>query len=387
MGAAYVDRLIELQMIKPSPEDTLTEGDLRRVRVVQMLEESGVTIDALGVAIARGAFSFDFVEAATLQQFGALGDETFADVSDRTGIPIELLMVVREACGGALPEPSDRMRIDELQVVLSVEAQLAHGYRARVVERGLRATGESLARIAETQAGAFGSEVIEPVLAEGKGWSGVSRRSEEVSPTLNEHDDRALLAIYHANQTRTWLRNILEGVETMLAALGLSSGTGQRVPAICFFDITGYTRMTEERGDEAAAEVVGRLTRTVQRTSGQHGGRPIKWLGDGVMLHFEEPARGVLAALTMLGAVTEEGLPPAHVGLHAGPVLFQEGDYFGRTVNVASRIAAYARPGEVLVTQEVVERSQGAPLRFDEIGPVELKGVTEALRLYAARPA
>jgi adenylate cyclase len=72
------------------------------------------------------------------------------------------------------------------------------------------------------------------------------------------------------------------------------------------------------------------------------------------------------------------------VGLHAGPVLFQEGDYFGRTVNIASRIAEYARPGEVLVTREVVQESAGSGCRFTEIGPVELKGVQGAVELHAA---
>src|SRR5206468_7252037 len=131
----------------------------------------------------------------------------------------------------------------------------------------------------------------------------------------------------------------------------------ERPPAMCFLDITGYTRITQERGDAAAADVAERLGRLVQRTSVQHGGRPVKWLGDGVMLYFRDPGPGVVAALDMVDGVTDAGLPPAHVGLHAGPVLFQEGDYFGQTVNLASRIADYARPGEVLVTQQVVDAS------------------------------
>jgi adenylate cyclase len=66
-------------------------------------------------------------------------------------------------------------------------------------------------------------------------------------------------------------------------------------------------------------------------------------------------------------------------------VVFQEGDYFGRTVNIAARIADYARPGEVLVTQEVVDASGRTPVTFKEIGPVELKGVSGSLRLHTAR--
>ena len=89
----------------------------------------------------------------------------------------------------------------------------------------------------------------------------------------------------------------------------------------------------------------------------------------------------------MIDGVREAGLPPAHVGLHAGPVIFQDGDYFGQTVNIASRIAEYARPGEVVVSEEVVTASAGAELDFREIGPVELKGVSTALRLYSVQPS
>jgi adenylate cyclase len=86
----------------------------------------------------------------------------------------------------------------------------------------------------------------------------------------------------------------------------------------------------------------------------------------------------------MVDAAAAAGLPPARVGVHAGPVLFQEGDYFGRTVNLASRIADVAAPGQVVVTGEVVEISSGANVTFDDIGPVELKGVGEAVRLFTA---
>jgi adenylate cyclase len=157
-----------------------------------------------------------------------------------------------------------------------------------------------------------------------------------------------------------------------------------RPPAICFLDITGYTRLTEERGDEAAADLAARLAGLVRRSSQQYGGRPVKWLGDGVMFHFREPGGAVLSALEMVEGVASHDLPPAHVGVHAGPVVFQDGDYFGRTVNLAARIADYARPGEVVVSEEVVEAADGAPVSFEEIGPVELKGVSGALVLHTA---
>ena len=182
------------------------------------------------------------------------------------------------------------------------------------------------------------------------------------------------------------MRNILEGFEAALTSAGLHSRL-ERFPAMCFLDLTGYTRLTEERGDAVAADLARSLASLVQKDSVRYGGRVVKLLGDGVMFHFPDPGKGVLAALDMVGAAVSLGLPPAHVGLHAGPVLFQEGDYFGRTVNITARIADYARPGEVLVTQQVVDASERYCGRFTDIGPVELKGVSGALQLYGARPA
>jgi adenylate cyclase len=223
-----------------------------------------------------------------------------------------------------------------------------------------------------------------PLIRAGEGPDVVAKVSKELSPPMAKASDQAIVAIYHGQQANAWIRNILEGLESALQSAGLHEPP-DRVPAICFLDLTGYTRLTEERGDEAAADLARSLSTMVQQRSMRHGGKAIKWLGDGVMFHFPEPGRGVVAALDMVKAAPDLGVASAHVGLHAGPVLFQEGDYFGRTVNIASRIADYARPGEVVVSQEVVEATDDPSVRFTEIGPVELKGVSEATRLHVAR--
>jgi adenylate cyclase len=211
----------------------------------------------------------------------------------------------------------------------------------------------------------------------------VTNRWGEEMAALTE---RALLAIYHAQQEHAWNENFIREVENALERSGLRSSPA-RPPAMCFLDISGYTRLTEERGDEAAAELAGRLSRLVQQTAERHRGKVVRWLGDGVMIYFREPGQGVLAALQMMEEVTDAGLPPAHVGLHAGPVVFQGGDYFGRTVNIAARIADYARPGELLVSQEVIDASDLPEVVLTAIGPVELKGMSQPLRLHAAARA
>ncbi len=113
----------------------------------------------------------------------------------------------------------------------------------------------------------------------------------------------------------------------------------------------------------------------------------MKSLGDGVMLYFSDPPSAVRFALDMVNAVPAADLPPAHVGIDAGPVIVQEGDYFGRTVNIASRIAEQASASQVLVSDEVVLVTEDPEVTFVEVGPVSLKGVSRPLRLHEARRA
>jgi adenylate cyclase len=223
--------------------------------------------------------------------------------------------------------------------------------------------------------------VIEPALAAGKGPELIANTdlADRNTPLV----EQSILAMYHAQQARAWTANIIEGFETLMSEAGIHSRL-ERLPAICFLDISGYTRLTQERGDDAAADLASTLARLVQRSSVQHGGRLIKWLGDGVMFYFGDPGPGVRAALEMVDELAAAGLPPAHVGLDAGPVLFQEGDYFGQTVNLTARIAEYARQGEVLVSQAVADASQEKGIAFEDIGPVELKGVSGTVHLLRA---
>jgi adenylate cyclase len=151
-----------------------------------------------------------------------------------------------------------------------------------------------------------------------------------------------------------------------------------------FLDLAGYTRLTEEQGDTAAAALAESLAVLVNRSAREHGGVPVKWLGDGVMVHYPEPAGAVRSALELVAQLPQAGLPPAHVGIAAGPVVVQGGDYFGRTVNLAARIAAQAAAGQVLVSQSVADSAAPEGLSFVELGELWLKGFAHPLPLLEA---
>jgi len=377
---AQVDELIAAGLISEQGGG-FTAGDVRRVLLLRGLVDGGLPLEAISQAVRQRLLSMDFADSDVYRRFASLSDQTFADVSERTGIPLEWLAVMREATGWGRFDPSARLREDELGILPWLETQLRLGFRRPAVERMLRALGDTLRRLAEAEAEWFRTEIAEPYIAQG--------RVDEITLVdpqnhFSEQGEQAILAVLRAQQAQTWVGNMVTGIERTLARAGLHVPV-TRHPTICFLDITGYTRLTQERGDQAAADLAEALAKLVKHTSNDHGGRPVKWLGDGVMFWFRDPGPAVHAALEMVDGVRAEGLPPAHVGLHTGPVVVQEGDYYGQTVNMAARMADYARPGEVLVSRSVVDTAADAGLEFSAIGQVELKGVVGTTELFVAR--
>jgi adenylate cyclase len=379
----YLDRLVELGILTPGAGAGFSPGDVLRARWVQSLEQAGIPLDAMAAAVRDGALSFSFMDVTAFDRFAGLSSTTFQDLSAQTGIPLELLLVVREAFGFAEPRAEDQVHDNELAVVPLIQLQLSEGFRPVVIERWLRVFGDSLRRIAETETAWWDSEVVTPLLASGTAEGEMLAAQADLGSRMAPLREQALLAIYQGQQEHAWRQGFVEHVEGALERAGLYRRL-DRPPAVCFLDLSGYTRLTQEQGDEAAADLATRLATLVRRSAQEYGGAPVKWLGDGVMFYFREPGDAVLAALAMVEVVDSHGLPPAHVGIHAGPVVFQDGDYFGRTVNIAARIAEYARPGEVVVSQQVVDAAGAAAVSFVEIGPVELKGVPGTLRLHTA---
>ena len=377
-----IDRLVEFGLVRPDPASGFVPSDVRKARWISTLEGAGIPLDGMAKAVESGALSFDFLATGAFDRFDGHIATTFRELSEESGVPLELLKAVRGAAGYAEPSPDDQVREYELAVVPLIRLQVSAGFRPAVIEGWLRAGGDSLRRIVETEAEAWRSEVAEPLLQKESEREMLDDQADlgaRVAPLT----EQALIALYRGQQEHAWLQGAVETVEAALEGQGLLDRL-HRAPAMCFLDITGYTRLTEERGDAAAADLASRLSTVVRRSSMEHGGKPVKWLGDGVMFYFRDPGGGVLGALDMVEEVNRHDLPPAHVGIHAGPVIFQEGDYYGRTVNIAARIADHAGPGEVLVTREVVEASAGLPVTFTPTAPVELKGVSGPLSLQRA---
>jgi adenylate cyclase len=156
------------------------------------------------------------------------------------------------------------------------------------------------------------------------------------------------------------------------------------IRAVAFVDLTGFTTLTEERGDEAAAAMAVRLQELAEAAARESGGRVVKLLGDGVLMRFGSPAAAIRTVLWLVDAIGASGLPAAHAGVAAGRLVVRDGDVFGRTVNLASRIAVRAGAGQVIVDEGAVVALPAGTASFEPLGRVELAGFPMPVSLWLA---
>jgi adenylate cyclase len=168
-------------------------------------------------------------------------------------------------------------------------------------------------------------------------------------------------------------------METDLA--GDTLDLGRMRVAIAFADLAGYTRLTEEEGELEAVDAVERFVEAVEVTLPDTA-RVIKTIGDEAMVVGSDPAALTDWAVGFQRLQSERPLP--RIGVHYGNALYREGDYYGRDVNIASRVAARSGGGEVLVTRPVVEHA-GSHLEFERIAEVRLKGFSDSTEIFIAR--
>jgi adenylate cyclase len=385
---AEVERLVDLGvLVARDATGPFLETDVQKVRLATACERAGLPMEGIASAIRGGRLSFAFLEAAPYRRWAVRSARTYRQVSQDTGVPLELLGSALESMGFARMTPDEPIREDELEIVPLVQLGVSSGvFDLAWLTRLGRAHAEGLRLIATAWGEAYQARFEGPVLASGGDQQAAMEQAAQLSLDFLPLADPALLAIYRRQQELVWTEGLVERIEGELEAAGMLGRPG-RVPAMCFLDLVGYTRLTEERGDAAAAALAEALAVLVGRSAREHGGVPVKWLGDGVMVWFREPAGAVLSALGLVAELPEAGLPPAHVGVAAGPVVVQGGDYFGRTVNLAARIAARSDAGQVLVSQSVAESGPPEGVRFVALAELRLEGFARPMRLLEARRA
>jgi adenylate cyclase len=381
-----IERMVELGILSPQVNSSsFRPADVQLVHLALACEEGGLPMKDIGASIAAGHLSFAFLEASWFRRFAPLSAITLGDAAARdAGVAPDVLGRILEAFGYPGREPRDSLRADELELVRMIGPALKGG----LVDEGAairwgRAWAESLRRIASAELELYHNRFEMPLLRSGLSQGEMMSQAASLSDGYAEPVEPAFIAAYRRQQELATIEHQVEHIESALEDSGVYRRP--KVPvAMCFLDLEGYTRLTDELGDREAARLAEALAGVVDRRTREHRGQPVKWLGDGVMCYFRDPTGAVAAALDMVDDAPRAGLPRAHVGVAAGPVVVQAGDYFGRTVNLAARIGEHAHGGQVLVDEVVAESTAPPGVAFRELGRVELKGLLQPVRLFEA---
>lgn len=353
-----------------------TEGEAREARLALLRElaEDGVPLDELRRAVAEDRLVLLPVERVLA---GSGPRYTREEVAKLSGVDVELLIQQWRALG--MPDPGQGEKAFG-------ESDVESAKRVRVLrdELGIpdeemlqvsRVIGMNMSQLAAASRG-LGQRVFSNP---GDSELEVARRFATIveglgpllTPTLEY-----VLQLHLREQIRHDVfgdREISEGVES-----------GREI-AVAFADLVGFTKLGE-RLDPAE---LGDLTDRLGELAGDVARGPVrlvKLIGDAAMLSSNDPSELLDAALTLVAASEDEGegFPRLRAGVAFGRAVARAGDYYGRPVNLASRITAVARPGSVLC-DEALHDAAGDAYRWSFAGSRRLKGISGEVKLFRAR--
>ena len=378
----FVRQLVAAGALPRAEAELGSSGAVRRARLLWSWTAAGLTVETVIALVDRGAMSLAFLDAPVMDLPERL-DRSYEQLAAERRVPMSLVQALHQSLGFAPPELSDRAGEDDAAMLEVVKLFRGAGVGDEATLRLLAVYADNLHRIAKAEADYYEANIERRLRAAGLDERQLIELGTQLGDRVIGLLERVLLMVYRRRREHVWTEHAINHVEEALESSGIQARV-PHPPAICFVDLTGYTRLTEERGDEAAAQVAGRLVALVNDISRRRGGRPVRWLGDGGMFYFREPGTAVVAGLDLVERAPVVDLPPVHVGIHTGPVISQDGDVYGGTVNLAARIASYAQAGQVVVSEETAQRSGDRHVWFDPLGGVELKGVAKRLPLYQA---
>jgi adenylate cyclase len=360
----------------PQFDGEWTPSTLGAARVVARMRERGHTLAEIQRATEEGRLAFGFLEELFPTDRARV---SVRQAARETGLE-EALVTRLVSALGISPEHSGTVSEDELQLLRYVAAVLESGFPLVALLQLVRVYGQSMARIADAEVRLFHLYVHEPLLRSGSTGVETAEQmhalSREVLPLVGPVLDQ----IHQSYLMHFVEQDVVGHMESELD--GALVDLGRMRVAIAFADLAGYTRMTEEEGEQMAVDAVERFVEAVEVTLPDEA-RVIKTIGDEAMIVGSDPARLTDWAVGFQTMQTERPLP--RIAVHCGVAMFRDGDYYGRDVNIASRVSARAAGGEVLVTRPVVDSAAAPHLEFERIGEVRLKGFRESTEVFIAR--
>jgi adenylate cyclase len=363
--------------IVPQPNGRWTPAAAAHARIVARLRERGYTLEAIKSASDAGRLAFALIEDVLPATGGQYTLEEAAAAAEIAPALAERVLLTM----GYSTQSLDRLSDDDCGLLRYVGVVLSAGFPLVAFLQLARVYGQALAQIADAEVRLFHLYVHEPLMRDGVPGLEMAEEMEELASELLPlaapmMDHIHLHFLHHFVE-----QDVVGHMEADIGDDGLDLGR-LRV-AIAFADLAGYTKMTEEQGDEEAVGAVERFIEAVEQTLPDDA-RIIKTIGDEVMVVSPDAASLTDWAVGFQELHGQRPLP--RIGLHFGETIYRDGDYYGRAVNQAARVAARAAGGEVLVTRPVVETA-GEHLEFELIGQVRLKGFAEPTEIFLARLA
>ena len=349
-----------------------TAAAAAHARLVARLREQGHSLQQIREAGRQGRLAYAFIEELFPREGGRISID---DATDATGL--EPALIERFWISMGLPSKAlDNATEDDVQALQYMASVLAAGFPLVAFLQLIRVYGQAMSQIADAEVRLFHMYVHEPLMHEGVPGLEMAEEmgtlAQDLLPLaspLMDYVHQRFLQHFIAQDVVGHMELELDDDEVDLGRVRV---------AIAFADLAGYTRFTEEEGDEEALSFVERFIDGVTDTLPDDA-RVVKTIGDEVMVVGAD-VRALTEWAVGFQRLFDER-PQPRIGMHYGLTIYRDGDYFGREVNLASRVVARARGGEVLVTDAVEDAVSLGHLGFEPTGQVKLKGFDEPRRL------
>lgn len=364
-----------LEGVIPQYRGIWTPEAAAQARVVARMRARGHSLRAIRQATEEGRLAFAYVAELFPSSDG---DYTIAEAVRETGLEPALIERISLALG-LKPLHAERLSADDVRLLHAVAGVITAGFPLVAMLQLVHVYGQSLAQIADAEVRLFHLYVHEPLMREGGSGLEMAVQMESLARELLPLASPIMDQVHQRFLQHFLEQDVVGHMESDLD--GSDAGLGRMRVAVAFADLAGYTRLTEEEGELHALDAVERFVAAVELTLPEDA-RVIKTIGDEVMIVGSDAA--ALTGWSVAFQRTQSEGPLARIGIHYGYAIYRDGDYYGRDVNIAARVAARSAGGEVLVTKPVVEQA-GSRLEFERIAEVRLKGFTEPTEIFLAR--
>lgn len=377
MGTDDVRSYVEAGVLTPDAAGAYRPSDIARARLVSALVEAGVSLDAMAAAIADGRLSFRFVDLLMPEPVGLVPASSAADDASSRNHDAAVGRIL-----GTKRDAGDPIREDDLAILDVVARAVQLGAPDDRAVSMVRSFGQAAKKVTDLQRDFIDEVLLAPTIARTGSPIAALEATSETRYAYRELGRRLSALLLERFVDDAVFTNLVELTEQALAEGGI------RTPAlrdtVVFVDVSNYTSLAEVHGDLVSAHQAGLFAGFVEDLARVHGARLVKTLGDGAMVHATSADVGLEVALEAVSGAGTTGIWTLHAGVNTGAMVRRDGDYYGAAVNIASRVADQAGPGEVVVTQAVVDAWTGDDVDFTPIGPVNLKHVGQPVALFRA---